>query len=73
MQKTQWFALAALTLIFACTTKEEGCAEGTHQCADTMLQVCTSGAWVDEEDCAAGNMICHDMGSMSHCMEEGAM
>ena len=74
MNPTQWIALATLTLTFACSSKkEEGCVNSTYQCVDTLLQVCKEGAWVDEEDCAANNMVCHDMGSMSHCMEEGAM
>ena len=73
MYTTRWIALAALTLTLGCSSKEEGCAEKTFQCAGTMLQQCKAGDWVDSEDCAANNMVCHDMGSMSHCMEEGAM
>jgi hypothetical protein len=73
MYSTHWIAIGTLALTFACSSKEEGCAKGAYQCVETMLQVCKDGAWTDEEDCAANTMVCHDMGSMSHCMEEGAM
>ena len=73
MYSTPWIALAALTFCMACSSKEQGCAENTYQCVESVLQVCKKGAWTQEEDCATNNMVCHDMGSMSHCMEEGAM
>ena len=70
MNRTVAFMLAAIAL--GCGG-EKRCAEKTYQCVENTLQICKSGEWVDEEDCAADGMICHAMGSMSHCMEEGAM
>jgi len=34
------------------------CTEGSKQCSGTKVQTCTSGAWVDGEDCAASGKTC---------------
>ena len=46
------------------------CGEKTSlQCTDDVLQECDAeGVCTDVQDCAADDMICHDMGSDSHCM-----
>lgn len=58
----------ALTGLVACGGGEETCEAESYQCTDAeVLQVCTDGAWVDEEDCAAIDMMCH--AEMGHCMD----
>ena len=57
--------LIFLTMMFACGEKEL-----TLQCAEDVLQECDAdGVCTDVQDCAADEMICHDMGADSHCME----
>jgi len=34
------------------------CTEGSKQCSGTKVQTCTSGAWVDGEDCATSGKTC---------------
>ena len=52
---------------------EDTCTAGAHRCAGDMLEICEDGAWVEDEDCTASEMVCHDMGDASHCMTEGSM
>ena len=55
--------LVFLTMMFACGDKT------TLQCAEDVLQECDAdGVCTDVQDCAADDMICHDMGADSHCM-----
>ena len=50
-------------MMFACGEKT------TLQCAEDVLQECDAeGTCTDVQDCAADDMICHDMGDDSHCM-----
>jgi len=67
--------LAALPfLLLACGDKDdEACEDAALQCSGEVLQECVDGAWEESEDCAAADMICHDMGDDSHCMMDGEM
>ena len=51
------------------------CAEEkTLSCDGDILQECTSEDTCEiVQDCSTDDMICHDMGDESHCMEEGDM
>ena len=54
--------LTFLLMMFACQ-------ETTLQCTEEVLQECDAdGNCTDVQDCAAEDMICHDMGADSHCM-----
>ena len=59
-------------ILTGCGDKADGeCETDARQCTDeNVLQVCSDGAWTDEEDCVASDMICHQMddASQSHCM-----
>ncbi|MCO4745345.1 MAG: hypothetical protein KC912_11200 [Proteobacteria bacterium] len=67
MFRTLSFAFA-LTLVAACgTTADEDCTDGAYQCATgEILEMCTDGAWAEEEDCASLGLMCH--AEMGHCM-----
>lgn len=52
---------------------EDACEDGALGCSGDVLSSCKDGAWLELEDCAASEEICHDMGDDSHCMPEGAM
>jgi hypothetical protein len=67
------FPALALSLV-ACGDKDE-CTTGNNTCEGDVLMECVDGAWEESEDCAASEMICHDMGEgdESHCMMEGDM
>ena len=60
--------MLALFLFFACGE------EKTLGCDGDILQECSAdGTCETVQDCAAEDMICHDMGEESHCMAEGDM
>ena len=58
------FILPALLFVVACGDKE--CEEEAYQCDGDILQVCSDGAWEDDEDCGAQDLMCH--AEMGHCM-----
>ena len=62
--------MLALFLFFACGEDDK-----TLSCDGDILQECTTdGVCETVQDCSAEEMICHDMGEESHCMEmEGDM
>ena len=60
-------------LLIGCGDKDEACEEASLQCTSDVLEECVDGVWEESEDCAAADMICHDMGDDSHCMMEGEM
>ena len=58
----------ALFLLFACGE------EKTLGCDGDVLQECSADDVCETvQDCAAEDMICHDMGEDSHCIAEGDM
>ena len=60
--------MLALFLFFACGE------EKTLGCDGDVLQECSAdGTCETVQDCAAEDMICHEMGEESHCMAEGDM
>jgi hypothetical protein len=66
MDRAFTFAFA-LALVAGCGTTAEDCTEGAYQCATgEILEMCTDGAWAEEEDCAALGLMCH--AEMGHCM-----
>lgn len=70
-----YLAPLSLALLTACGDKEAECeAEGDYACDGDVLMVCGEDLTLSEEqDCAADDMICHDVEADSHCMAEGAM
>jgi len=65
--------LAALSALAVGCGKDD-CEDGYYECDGDVLLVCDGGELIEDEDCAASEMICHAMGGGDdHCMEEGAM
>lgn len=59
--------------LWACAVDEDtGCDNDALQCHEDALEICVDGVWEVQEDCAANAQICHEMGDMSHCMDDGS-
>lgn len=59
MRNTFWAAVMVVVGLASGCGGDGGadaCTEGEHQCDGDVSQVCTDGAWVDEEDCVAEDM-----------------
>jgi hypothetical protein len=68
----QWFLMSALISLPSCAVEVDlGCDDGALQCHQDALEFCMDGAWGVLEDCAAKDQICHEMGDLSHCMDDG--
>ncbi len=59
--------IVMMVLLAGCDSEGSCETEGAYQCSGEVLEVCTDGAWVEEEDCAAEELVCHAEGG--HCME----
>ena len=59
--------MLTLFLFFACGEKNLGCD------GDVLQECSADGTCETVQDCAAEDMICHEMGEESHCMAEGDM
>ena len=68
----QRFLMGAVIFLAACTAEEDsGCDNDALQCNEDALEICVDSTWAAQEDCGANRQICHEMGDMSHCMDDG--
>lgn len=65
-----WVAVS-IGLMGCAAEEDSGCDSGALQCQEGALEVCVDGVWEVQEDCAANGQICHEMGDLSHCMDDG--
>ena len=66
--KLQVLTLLLAPVFLACGSGSDAeCETSEYNCDGTILQECgDDGMWVDSEDCADLNMVCH--AEMGHCM-----
>lgn len=68
------WATLMMAAVMAVGCGDKDCTDSDYECDGDVLMECVDGELVESQDCAASEMICHNMGDgTDHCMEDGAM